>query len=108
MRDRLNWVEFNARPEAIWAGLTIDGTIDWNEGMESASVMPITSESIITIHGRTVPASRSNTITEGQSIWIDWNNAITPPIRAVSQHTPHQCQEYYGKSHCEGIKSQQK
>src|ERR1039458_6906257 len=51
MRERLNWVELSARPAPIWSCLTIEGTIDWNDGIESASVMPTTTERTMIIHG---------------------------------------------------------
>ena len=51
MRERLNWVELSARPRPICGRVTSDGTIDWNDGIESASVTPTTTESTMIIHG---------------------------------------------------------
>src|SRR5450432_1901246 len=51
MRERLNCVELSAMPCSISSCATIDGTIDWNDGIESASVIPTTSESTMMIQG---------------------------------------------------------
>ena len=51
MRDRLNWIELSASPVGICSCSTIDGTIDWYDGIDSASVTPTTSASATTIHG---------------------------------------------------------
>lgn len=67
MRDRLNCVALSASADAILSR----GTIDWNEGIDSASVTPIISESETTIQGRTASLSSSPTRSNGQSIWID-------------------------------------
>src|SRR5713101_7724747 len=96
MRERLNCVELSARAGPICARGTMDGTIDWNDGMESASVTPTTTESAMIIHGVTPPVISRITIAVGHSIWIDWKIVITrrrsersasaPPTR-VSSHT---------------------
>lgn len=67
---------------------TIDGTIEENEGIDRASVMPTTSDSTLTIHGRTSPARRSPTISIEHSIWIDWKSVITRRRSARSASTP--------------------
>ena len=88
MREMLNCVEFRASPAAICRRSTIDGTIEENDGIDSASVMPTTSDSTMTIHGRTSPPSRSTTISVGHSIWIDWNSVMTRRRSARSASTP--------------------
>src|ERR1035437_2528221 len=89
MRERLNWVELSARPAPIWSRLT-------NDGIESASVTPTTIDRTMIIHGLTVPVMSRTTMAVGQSIWIDWNSAITrrrsersasAPPASVSSHT---------------------
>ena len=77
IRDRLNCVELSASPVPICSRGTIDGTMDENDGIESASVTPTTTESTMIIHGFTMPVMSRITIAVGQSIWIDWNSAIT-------------------------------
>ena len=57
-----------ASADAIWSRLTIVGTIDENDGIESASVMPTISDSATTIQGSTVPVSRRTTRAAGHSI----------------------------------------
>ena len=88
MRERLNCVAFSASADAIWLRLTMVGTIDENDGIESASVMPTISDSATTIHGCTVPVSRRTTRAAGHSIWIDWNVAITRRRSARSANSP--------------------
>ncbi len=48
----------------------IEGTIDWNDGIESASVTPTITERAMIIHGRARWVMRSTTITIGHNIWI--------------------------------------
>src|ERR1039458_7873041 len=88
MRERLNCVALRARPAEIRLRGTIDGTIDRNDGMDKASVMPTISDIATTIQGCTVPARRRPTINRGQSIWIDWKRAITRRRSARSASTP--------------------
>src|SRR5476651_910834 len=71
MRDRLNWVELSASPVAICLCSTIEGTIDWNDGIDNASVTPTTSDNTMIIHGRTVPIISNTTRITGQSICAD-------------------------------------
>jgi hypothetical protein len=52
---------------------TIEGMIEENDGMDSASVIPTSSESPIIIQGRPAPASSSATISIGHSICTEWN-----------------------------------
>jgi hypothetical protein len=66
----------------------MDGTIDENDGIESASVTPTTTESTMIIHGFTAPVTSRITIAVGQSIWIDWNVAITTRRSRRSASTP--------------------
>ena len=71
MRERLNWVELSASPEAIYLCSKIDGTIDWNDGIDRASVMPMTSDNAITIQGCSACVRSSTTTGVGHNIWID-------------------------------------
>ncbi len=70
-RERLNWIEFSATPLPICSRGTNSGTMDWKAGIDSASVMPTTADSPITIHGFTLSVSRSTTRIVGHIIWID-------------------------------------
>jgi len=52
MREILNCVEFSASPAPIYPRSTMDGTIEENAGIDSASVTPTINDSEMIIHGR--------------------------------------------------------
>ena len=67
--ETLNCVELSASPAGICSWLTIDGTIEENDGIESASVIPTTSESAMISHGWAIPLNSNATMTIGHNIW---------------------------------------
>ncbi len=71
IRETLNCVELSARPAGICSCATIEGTIEENDGIDKASVIPTTSEVAMISQGRAIPASSNTTITTGHSIWTD-------------------------------------
>lgn len=52
-RERLNCIELSAMPVPICSGFTSEGTIDLNDGIDNASVMPTITDSTMIIHGFT-------------------------------------------------------
>jgi hypothetical protein len=48
--------------------VTIEGTIEENEGMDSASVIPTTKDSTMIVHGWAIPANSNTTIAIGHII----------------------------------------
>ena len=73
------------------SGSTIDGTIDWYDGIDSASVTPTTSASATTIHGAIQPVATSTTSASGHSIWMRLEQRDHPtPIGVVGEHAADQ------------------
>ncbi len=49
--ETLNCVEFSAKPAGICSCATIDGTIEENDGIDKASVIPTTNDTAMISHG---------------------------------------------------------
>ena len=49
--ETLNWVELSARPAGICSWVTIEGTIEEKDGIDSASVIPTTKDSAMISQG---------------------------------------------------------
>ncbi len=69
--ETLYCVEFSARPAGIWSWVTIEGTMEEKEGMDSASVIPTTRDVAMIAQGCANPPNSIVTITTGQSICRD-------------------------------------
>ena len=82
-------------PVPICPRSTNEGTMDANEGIDSASVTPTTNDSTMIIHGWTAPVSSNTTSNVGHNIWSAWKpkmifrrsprSASTPPTSVNPQ-----------------------